>query len=329
MKIGLPRALLYYYYNPLWQNLFTNLGCEAVLSGPTTKEIVDLGVKYSVAEICLPLKIFCGHVASLLNTGVDYIFIPRMVSVEKHKFFCPKFLGLPDMMRHILPELAERMLAPDICCRRETIEDFGDYAAFARPLGVSSGVVKKALAAAISKWTVFRRYHLQGCTIEEALARLESGPASASPPPSRPLTIGLLGYVYNIYDKFIGMDIIGKLRAAGANVVTFEMLDDYTVTENLRPLRKTMPWTFTNKLLGTGYDFFDDPRIDGVIHITAFGCGPDSMLGKMLDLIALEKEKAFMTIRVDEHSGEAHLNTRIEAFVDMLRRKKMLIRQAR
>jgi predicted nucleotide-binding protein (sugar kinase/HSP70/actin superfamily) len=75
-------------------------------------------------------------------------------------------------------------------------------------------------------------------------------------------------------------------------------------------------------LLGAGYNFFDDPKIDGLIHVTAFGCGPDSMLGRMLEFTAVESNKPFMTIRVDEHSGEAHLATRVEAFMDMLKRKK-------
>jgi predicted nucleotide-binding protein (sugar kinase/HSP70/actin superfamily) len=82
-----------------------------------------------------------------------------------------------------------------------------------------------------------------------------------------------------------------------------------------------MPWTFTNKILAASYDFFTDPNIDGLIHVTAFGCGPDSMLGKLLELDSLEYKKPFMTIRVDEHTGEAGVDTRIEAFVDMLERR--------
>lgn len=329
MILGLPRALLYYYYNPLWQTFFHNLGVETVESGPTTKQMVDEGVKHSVAEICLPIKIFCGHVASLLKQDVDYVFIPRMVSVEKHKHFCPKFLGLPDMMLHIMPELKGRIFDPDVHCRQESISDLADVRAFADQLGVSSRKVRSALAAARQTWETFRRYHRQGMTIDEALRKLQ-GTRDAAPPFSRlpepqgppQVTIGLLGYVYNIYDSFIGMDIIKRLRALGAQVTTFEMLDDQPIVDKLRPMHKTLPWTFSNKLLGAGYSFFDDPGIDGLIHVTAFGCGPDSLLGRMLEFTAAEQAKPFMTIRVDEHSGEAHLATRVEAFMDMLRRKR-------
>lgn len=45
LKIGIPQALLYYEYFPLWKNFFKSLGAELIISGPTTKEILDLGVK--------------------------------------------------------------------------------------------------------------------------------------------------------------------------------------------------------------------------------------------------------------------------------------------
>lgn len=324
MKVGLPRALLFYYYYPLWQAFFHNLGVETVVSRETTRDMVDAGVRFSVAEICLPIKIFAGHAASLVATDVDYIFVPRMVTVEKAKHFCPKFIGLPDMMREIVPGLAGRLLAPDVRCRHESLIDIMDRRAFAEPLGVSERQVKKAFAAAARHWEEFRRFHRQGYTIDEALARLagNAAPAPEETGDAATLNIGLLGYVYNIYDSFVGMDIIPKLRRLGARVVTFEMLDEALIAAQVAPLHKSLPWTFSNKLLGAGYSFFDDPHIDGLIHVTAFGCGPDSMLGRMLEFEAAEKDKPFMTIRVDEHTGEAHLLTRIEAFTDMLRRKK-------
>lgn len=329
MKVGLPRALLFYYYFPLWQAFFHNLGVETVVSHETTRDMVDAGVRFSVAEICLPIKIFAGHVAALLKTDVDYVFVPRMLTIEESRHFCPKFIGLPDMLQQIVPGLAERMFAPDVRCRRESLVDIMDRQDFAAPLGVSEREVKKAFAAAAKVWEQFRRYHRQGYTIDEALARLAG---RETPPPdadggSTALNIGLLGYVYNIYDSFIGMDIIPKLRRLGAHVVTFEMLDEALIAAKVAPMHKALPWTFSNKLLGAGYSFFDAAAIDGLIHVTAFGCGPDSMLGRLLEFEAAERGKPFMTIRVDEHTGVAHLLTRIEAFTDMLRRKKSLARK--
>jgi len=329
MTIGLPRALLYYYYGPFWITFFRHLDIPVTVSGATTKTTVDTGIKHSVAEMCLPVKVFCGHVAELIAAGADRIFIPRMMAVEKDKYFCPKFLGLPDMIRHVLPESADRILTADVKCDRETEITFAMRDQLARSLGVSSRRLAAAINAGRKVWNAFRARNRQGLTAAEALAETTglnpSPPKPHSPPLPRTaeaaLRVGLLGYVYNIYDAYIGMNIVNKLRTLGAFPVTFEMIDDAAIMEKLCSFDKTLPWTFSNKLLGAGYNLFADPGIDGLIHITAFGCGPDSMLGKLLELAAAEAAKPFITVRVDEHGGETHMLTRLEAFTDMLRRK--------
>lgn len=65
LKIGIPQALLYYEYFSLWRNFLENLGTEVIISGPTTKEILDLGVKSAISEVCFQVKVFYGHVMSL------------------------------------------------------------------------------------------------------------------------------------------------------------------------------------------------------------------------------------------------------------------------
>ena len=62
--------------------------------------------------------------------------------------------------------------------------------------------------------------------------------------------------------------------------------------------------------------------IDGMIHLTAFGCGPDSIIGKMMEIDCEESNVPFMTVRVDEHTGDNHIMTRLEAFTDMIKMSK-------
>ena len=80
-RIGIPRALFYYYYFPLWQSFFQNLSLEVIPSPKTDKELVDLGVQKTVDEVCFPVKIFFGHTI-LLASKVDYLFVPRLISVN-------------------------------------------------------------------------------------------------------------------------------------------------------------------------------------------------------------------------------------------------------
>jgi predicted nucleotide-binding protein (sugar kinase/HSP70/actin superfamily) len=62
-------------------------------------------------------------------------------------------------------------------------------------------------------------------------------------------------------------------------------------------------------------------EVDGIIYLTPFSCSSDSLVTEYM--LEHKKDKPFMTVTVDEHSGDAGLITRIEAFIDMIERKKL------
>ena len=103
VRVGIPRALSYYQYYPAWKAFFEALGAETVVSPPTNKAIFTSGNSRAVAETCLPVKLFFGHVISLADK-CDYMFIPAMRSLGKKAYYCSKFIGLPDMTRALVPE---------------------------------------------------------------------------------------------------------------------------------------------------------------------------------------------------------------------------------
>lgn len=321
MRIGIPRALLYYYYYPLWEKFLTALGHEVVVSPHTNKQIMNEGSKVSVPEICVPIKVFNGHVLELLETS-DYIFAPRMVSVEKNKTFCPKFLALPDMLRYTFPEQEERFICPYIEGRADWSADPLQLQDSHLLRNYSVSQLSNAWQKGVITWQRFRDICRRGYRIDEAL-ELYKNPVMPEPKANKgKINIALIGYVYDVYDIFVGMEIAKRLDAMDVNVKTFEMLKDEELNEQIKPMTKSLFWTFSNKAFGAGLHYYQDPEIDGLIHLTAFGCGPDSFSGKMMELDSNTYAKPFLTVRVDEQSGENHLQTRIEAFVDMLVHKK-------
>ncbi len=103
IRVGIPRALLYYQYFPMWKTFFERLGAEVVVSSPTNKTVLNLGISRAVADTCLPVKIFLGHVISLIEK-CDCIFIPAVTSLGKKTYNCSKIIGLPNMARALIPE---------------------------------------------------------------------------------------------------------------------------------------------------------------------------------------------------------------------------------
>lgn len=65
-----------------------------------------------------------------------------------------------------------------------------------------------------------------------------------------------------------------------------------------------------------------DETIDGIIYLACFGCGPDSLVGQIIQRRV--RKTPFMLVTVDEHTGEAGLVTRLEAFCDMIWRRKQV-----
>ncbi|HEX3048341.1 MAG TPA: acyl-CoA dehydratase activase-related protein [Bacillota bacterium] len=320
-RIGLPTALMHSYYRSFWKPFFEELDLTVVETGPTTKAILNKGIRYSVPEICAPMKIYTGHVVDLLDRGVDLVYVPRFISIKKGDTFCPKFLGLPDMLRHIVPHLGPKILTHHVKGKHDNIGSLKNYLEIGLQFTNSDRKVKQAIKAGYETWMEFRRY----CLLENLNCQAANEKVFAEKDISHqnlPLKIGVIGYVYNVYDCVLSMDILNRLRQLGASSVTFEMLKNNEINRRLHGLRKTLFWTFSKNLLGSAYQFFNDPSIDGIIHVTAFGCGPDSFLGKILELDSAKYEKPLMTIRIDEHSGENHLQTRVEAFVDMISQAK-------
>jgi len=67
------------------------------VSLPTSKETVTYGCSRVVGDVCVPVKVFCGHVRALAE-DCDCLFIPSFMRTDK-AYNCPKFIGLPDLVK--------------------------------------------------------------------------------------------------------------------------------------------------------------------------------------------------------------------------------------
>lgn len=319
MKIGIPRALLYYYYYPFWKTLFTELGCEVVLSDETNTKIISEGCHATETEICVPIKIYNGHVAQLLKTDVDYIFVPQMHMVS-HEYYCPKFLGLIELVKYSFENDWDRFMFLYYDTKTDDLSDLKVHMPLCDYLGVSKKQLSQALKKAASKQAEFRRLNTSGYTVTEAYDIFD-GKKAAPPAKNQDLTIALLGYVNNVYDPYVSMDTLKRLREMGVRVITFDMLPEDAVKKDKKNIKEPF-WIFARKIYNASKYLIKNGEIDGIIHITAFGCGPDSIIGRLMEGDCDEANIPFLTLRIDEHTGDNHTQTRLEAYIDMLKMRK-------
>ncbi len=357
-KVGIPRALSYYTFYPLWKEYLEKLGAEVILSKKTNRDILRSGIKETVNDACIPIKVFHGHVLDLAGR-VDYIFLPRMISADGRSTFCPKFLGLPDMVRFSgssLPRLIDvrynRRGFPGSLC--------GFFRGAAKAIGIKNPL--RMIGAALSATRAQKRYQvllqrgLKPVEALDALFNLRLRPQTVVPPVSsgsasiasqsgqpkqpheeraQPLTPGaaegangvtrvaLLGYPYAIFDSYISAGVYEKLLHLGVEVITFEQISPDLMKRYSKVMPQNFFWYYSNQVCWAGLYLLDHKHlVDGIIHVTAFGCGPDAMVDKTLELEAKAAAVPFLSLTIDEHTGEGGVQTRLEAFVDMLWAKR-------
>ncbi|MFX1418521.1 MAG: acyl-CoA dehydratase activase-related protein [Promethearchaeota archaeon] len=328
IKVGIPRALHFYRYYPFWKKLLEELDVEIVISSPTNKKIVEEGVTHGFGELCIPIKIYYGQVLKLIrdNPDLDYIFVPRYVAEVKEAYFCPKFLSLPDVIK-ILPEV------PKILNFEVNVKEF-PIATSAIELGKELGKNQSdSLNAYREAQKYFDEYHKflrEGASVNHALRLVERNRPFTLPKRKQKGDIRflLLGHAYNIFDTFINLDFQKKLRDQGVKVLTIENLPESLfekpVIINPKGGRLRNYWKHEEEILAAMRYFLKEGReeIDGVVFLISFACGPDSLISELIKHDMKVVGLPFLEIIMDEHSGEAGLLTRVESFVEMVRRKK-------
>lgn len=296
-KVGIPRGLLYYYYGDVWSGFFRRLGAEPAVSPETTRAVIEAGG--AIDEVCLPVKAFFGHARALADK-VDVLFLPRVVSVAAGHYSCPKIIGLPDIMRAALPA-GPPLIAPTVDLRA------GRGSLLRAITGVGETFGRSPLYSLYAWQRAWRECRRPDTGATAGMAGLPR--------------IVLVGHPYILRDRQISMDVTGKLAAMGVDVVTADRVDPRAADQAASALPKNIFWHYCRCLAGAALAFLGaSPPPDGMIFLTSFACGPDSLVGEQLRRQAGRRGVPFLLLALDEHTAEAGLDTRLEAFTDMLRR---------
>jgi predicted nucleotide-binding protein (sugar kinase/HSP70/actin superfamily) len=270
------------------------------------------------------VKIFVGHVLSLVGK-CDYIFIPAIRSVRSKVYNCSKFLGLPDLTRAIVPE-SPLILAVEIDVNQGKRSLYQAIYKLGRWFTWNPFKVRRA---AIAAWQAHLNYlglmSSHRLTPPQAIERI-SGAPEAEPKTdfsqSTQATIALIGHPYLLYDEHINHRLIHRLGQAHNRVLTPEMLTAEELQLATARLVGRAYWTYEEEVVGAGESYLKSGA-DGVIGIMTFGCGPDSVMMNMVERQAARlRTTPFMSITLEEHTAEAGIVTRLEAFLDMIDRRK-------
>lgn len=309
-RIGIPRALLYYRYGTLWTTFFEALGREVVLSVPTDKHIVAQGDALSNDECCLASKIYLGHVASLIG-ACDVVFVPSVGNVGRFKMFCTKFQALPDLVANTF---ADQRLKTASCLVNEL--EGGDMqealVGLAAEFGVAPHEAKRAWKKAARAQAHVERTN--SAAQNRRLILLEHTRRTAVETGEAPVAILLAAHPYLAHDPYVGGALTDMLERLGATVLHADAVDREQAAQASFEFSSTLPWIVNREIIGAITTLYD--QVDGIVLMSAFPCGPDSMTDDAI--VRCIQGKPILNLTIDAQGGTAGLETRVESFVDIL-----------
>ena len=271
----------------------------------------------------MPVKVYVGHILDLINKGVKNIFVPSIQSIAPKIYNCSKIRGLPDLIRNVIKDdfnLIEATL--DKSEKDQNLIDF--LLETAKYFKIEDfDTVKKAQRAGFVVQNNFNVMVQNGLNFEDALKNAKEGKI-VIPPKKEPksINVALVGHGYNIYDKRTCMDIFKKLEDMDVQVYSAYQLTLEQMKGGMQSLGSSLYWANQYEMTGCAGHYLQDDKIDGIITLTAFGCGPDSLMLEDIRRKAKNFNKPLLNLTIDEHTGEAGFITRLEAFCDMLYRNK-------
>ena len=313
-RIGMPRALLQHRYGPLWEAFFEALGLSVVLSRPTDKDIVERGDALSNDECCLASKIYLGHVDSLLG-ACDAVFVPSVNNLGHFKSFCTKFQALPDLVANTFAERDVRL----VTCLVDELEGSDmkeSLVSLAAGFGVAPREAKRAWKAACRSQDQVER--AAAAAQARVMRQLESDRLAHAVGKDAPVGILLAAHPYLVHDPYLGGALADMLERMGAVVLHADAVDRNQAAQASFEFSKTLPWIVNREIIGAITMLYE--QVDGIVLVSAFPCGPDSMTDDAI--VRCIQGKPILNLTIDAQSGTAGLETRVESFIDILRYQK-------
>src|SRR4030042_4745503 len=149
--VGIPRALMFYLYFPLWRPFVEGLGWRVVVCDRRREKEKIIYFEDS----CLPMKLLVTH-AMQLKDKVDHLFIPRLVSIHRTYIMCPKFRGAPDIVRLATGEDVS-IIDETIDLRKGGMSLLQIFTKIGEKLGASRQESKRAFREAEESLNAFQR----------------------------------------------------------------------------------------------------------------------------------------------------------------------------
>lgn len=298
ITIGIPKALLYYKYKDLWITFFEELDCDIIVSPNTNRKLLDDGIKLSQDESCMAMKIYMGHINYLIDK-CDYILVPRLKCIKKHEKLCTNFSALYDLVNNVFDK---KLIHYNL-----DVDHKEDELYALTTMGLTMGFKYK---------DIIKAYHTAK-EKEKLLKEREISKQKNIIATSNKIKVLLAAHPYNLYDEYIGKPIINLLENNNIEVIYSDKYDGKYLEKEVKEISPNNYWTYNKEIIASIVHYKED--VDGIILLTSFPCGPDSLSNEM---ILRSVNIPITNLIIDEANSDTGVLTRIESFIDILTERR-------
>lgn len=359
LKVAFPHMGTIYV---AWEMALKKIGVEAFIPPYTNKNTLSLGTKNSPEAICLPYKLILGNFIEAIEGGVDYVsmitspgicrlgeygrnieqvlkelgYDANYIELNLYDGFKGMFEYLTNISgsKNYLKIVNAIYLAVRMVFALDELQNFLSYY---RAREINKGDSEKAFNKAIQMLRNAQNASQLAKALKNGLKEISSVKIDKN---KNVLHVDLTGEIYIVNDEFSNQNMERELGAMGVQVrrslTISSFLKDAIIpkifkkgeTHLERAYRLAKPYLMRD-IGGDSLECISDVlyakerNVDGLIHVSPFTCMPEIMSQNIFPKMREDINLPILTLIMDEQTGRAGYITRLEAFVDLMRRKKM------
>ncbi|MBI5828132.1 MAG: hypothetical protein HZB20_01005, partial [Chloroflexi bacterium] len=342
------------------KSLFRGIGARLELGPPLSSHTVALGVRHSPEFICTPYKYILGNMIEMLERGADTLLYVDGPGLCRNSAYTQllndilhdlgydftflttailedKVVGLAKFLRQFSPDVSWGVILRELrlgIAKMRALDEIERRVQTVRPRELTQGGVDKLWDEAMARVDDVTEYEALRPAKADALRKIDATPID---PEKRPVKIATTGEYFAVLDPFFNLDLERELGRLGAEVHRTLMMSDWVqgalILEALgfprkpeidRAAKPYLRWDIS----GEGWVTIGQTVIhahkgfDGMVETMPFTCLPESVALNILPRVSREHNIPVLTFIFDEQSGRAGMKTRLEAFVDLLYRRR-------
>jgi len=340
--------------------LINDLGHEAIVPPKPSKRTLTLGVQYAPEFACVPFKILLGSYLEAIELGAELVITSGGVGPCRAGYygvlhekilqdlghnvrvmvFEPPLRDLSDFLGKIRSLIKANKVSWRAFYRRfkdaweklKTLDDVEILAHEIRPYEVKKGETTEVFQRCLTLLDQARTISDTVAVKEECFRLLKSIPQDGS---RIPLKIGIIGEIYVVLEPFANYDLQVTLGEMGVHTDRSIWLSawtrDNTIYDGEKDIKKAAK-PYLNELIG-GHGInsvgetvlYAKHGFDGVVQLAPFTCIPEIVAKSILPRVSQDLGIPVLTLFIDEQTGKAGVQTRLEAFVDLLLQRREMM----